>query len=378
MRPPILDTDQHVTPPPDFWTSRMSKQFQEMAPRVVDLPDGGQAWSFEGGAILHPFGVENVGGQNPKETRWQAHYDELDPAYYQPKARLEAMGADGITAALLFPSVAGQSSQIQDDALYAECLRTYNDAIWDWSQEGDPTRMFPTALIPCRDLETATGELARVAEKGFRHYQSIASPSGSPYPTAADDVFWGMVQDTGMVISMHGGGGPGRTPRLHPSLDREKVAVPPLRDQEAVTAVRAGGMGAPTSLALLVLTGVLERFPDLKIALIETSVGWFPWFVDQLDATYTQHRWLGEHKLSKLPSEYLANVKMNIDREIQCIKHRHQIGVDNVMFGTDFPHVGSFWPHSRFYLDLLFDGIPEEETEKILWGNGAALYGIDD
>ena len=127
----------------------------------------------------------------------------------------------------------------------------------------------------------------------------------------------------------------------------------------------------------MILSGVLERFPKLKVSLIETSTGWLPQFLNQLDAVYTQHRWLGEQKLSRLPSEYAKQVLIGVDREMQGIKHRHQVGVDNITFGTDYPHIGSFWPHTRFYIDLLFDGVPEDEREKILWSNAATMYGVN-
>jgi hypothetical protein len=88
-------------------------------------------------------------------------------------------------AALLFPSVAGQSFRIQNDDLFVECLRVYNDAIWEWAQEGDPKRMHPAALIPNRGVELAMDELARTAKKGFRHFQWMGPPSGKEYPTPA-------------------------------------------------------------------------------------------------------------------------------------------------------------------------------------------------
>ena len=370
----IFDTDHHVTPPPDMWTSRMPKKYQDVAPRVVDLPDGGQAWSFDGGAIMHLFGLENVGGREPTELSWKTRYDDLPKSYYDPQARLETMDRDGIDVALLFPSVAGQAAAIYDDDIYFAHIQAYNDGIWDWAQEGDPKRMLPTAHLPNRGVELAMQELDRVVKKGFVHYQYTGSPSGSPLPVPGDDPFWTMVEETGIVISMHGGGSAGRP---KPKAPTKASAAPPVRDQETIAAMRSSGLGAQTALGLMILAGVLERFPKLKVSLIETSTGWLPPFMDQLDAIYTQHRWMGEQKLSRLPSEYAKQVLISVDREKQGIKHRHQVGVDNITFGTDYPHIGSFWPHTRFYIDLLFDGVPEDEREKILWSNAAAMYGVN-
>ena len=370
----IFDTDHHVTPPPDMWTSRMPKKYQDIAPRVVDLPDGGQAWSFDGGAIMHLFGLENVGGREPTELSWKTHYDELPKSYYEPQARLEAMDRDGIDVALLFPSVAGQAAAIYDDEIFFAHIQAYNDGIWDWAQEGDPKRMLPAAHLPNRGVELAMQELDRVVKKGFVHFQYSGSPSGSPLPVAGDDPFWAMVQETGIVVSMHGGSSAGRP---KPKAPAKATPAPPVHDQEMIAAMRSSGLGAQTALGVMILSGVLERFPKLKVSLIETSTGWLPQFLNQLDAVYTQHRWLGEQKLSRLPSEYAKQVLIGVDREIQGIKHRHQVGVDNITFGTDYPHIGSFWPHTRFYIDLLFDGVPEDEREKILWSNAATMYGVN-
>ncbi len=377
MIPRIFDTDQHVTPPADMWTSRMPKKFQDVAPRLIDLPEGGQAWSFEGGNLVHLFGLENVGSEDPRRIGWRLAYKDCSPSYWDPKERLKAMDVDGVGAALLFPSVAGQSFRIQNDDLFVECLRVYNDAIWEWAQEGDPKRMHPAALIPNRGVELAMDELARTAKKGFRHFQWMGPPSGKEYPTPADEPFWTLVEETGMVLSMHGGGSPvpaHRTKGL-PIQRRQGVAAAPIRDQETVGVSRSGGLGAPTALAMLVCTGVLERHPKIAVGLIETSAGWFPSFVEQLDATYARSRVVGGQRLSRRPSECLRRVKVSIDREIQGIKHRDLIGVDKIMFGTDYPHVGTFWPHTPFFVDIAFHGVPEDETGKILWGNAATLYG---
>src|SRR5579859_2652147 len=377
--PRVLDTDQHVTPPKDFWVKRMPSKYRDVAPQVVEMPDGSEAWSFEGGKDLHAFGLENVGSRDPKTLSWSARYDELDPAFYEPKARIAAMDVDGVDATLLFASVAGRCAVTADHDLYRECFRAYNDGIWEWAQEGDPLRMFPAAIIPCRSLDMATQELTRVAEMGFRHMLGIMSPNGYSRPAADDLPFWSMVQDTGLVLSLHGGGVGGRFPGSAAQPNGPRVATPPVRDQIMIAAGRSGGMGVQTTLALFVFGGLFERFPGLKVGLIETSAGWYPSFVDRLDSAYVAHRDLLTEGavLTRLPSEYLRNVNVNFDRETDALALRDGVGVDHLMFGTDFPHIGSYWPSSRYYLRLLFQELASEDIEAILWRNAARLYGIE-
>jgi predicted TIM-barrel fold metal-dependent hydrolase len=127
------------------------------------------------------------------------------------------------------------------------------------------------------------------------------------------------------------------------------------------------------------MTGVLDRFPDLKLALIETSLGWMPYLAEQMDNIWLRHRWLSdETKLSRMPSEYLrSSIYANFDREYLGVNYREFIGVDKILFGTDFPHIGSFYPHSRFFLQLVMRGVPEKEQEMMLWSNAASLYGVN-
>ena len=381
MIPKIFDTDQHITPPKDMWTSRMPKKYLDWAPKVISMPEIGDVWSFEGGAYQHLFGLENVGSEDPRGISWRARYDQCNPAYWEPKARIEAMNQDSVKAGLFFPSVAGQSFRMASDELFFEVVRVYNEGAWDWCHQGDGKRMIPAALIPNRGVESAMNELGRVAKKGFKHYQYSGPPSGRPFISEADEPFWAMLQDSGLVLSMHGGGmavAPNRyagAPK--PPVKEGEKPLPPIRDQETVGTSRGGGLGAPPSLAQLVFSGVLERYPKIKVGLVETSAGWYPSFIERMDMVFERSRWVAGAKLTKRPSECLANVKISIDRELQGIKHRDQIGVDNIMFGTDYPHVGSFWPYTRFYVDLLFDKVSPEETEKILWQNGASFYGIN-
>ena len=358
----------------------MPRKYADLAPQLVDLEDGTNAWSFEGGAHLHLFGLENVGGKDPAELSWRVRFDDLPTAYHEPKARLQAMEVDGIDTGLFFPSVAGHCSVIHDDDLYLECLRAYNDMAWDWCQDGDPNRMLPTALIPVLGLEPAMNELARVAKKGFRHFQFFLSPTGGPFPTPADDPFWALAAEMGIVVSMHGGGrGRVKMSAEAVAAARKQPVVPrPPDSQIPIAAGRAAGLGAPQSLALMLGTGVLERHPNLKVALIETSAGWLPSMLERMDAEHTQHRWLSDDSLPLMPSEYFQRqVKISIDREIAGVKHRHQIGVDNLMFGTDFPHIGAYYPHTRHYVDLAFDGVPEDEVTAILWDNAAEFFGVN-
>jgi predicted TIM-barrel fold metal-dependent hydrolase len=372
-----FDTDQHITPPPAFYDPFIPAKYKDVSPRVVDLNDGSQAWSFDGGNILHQFGLENSGGDNPTGYSWAAHYDKLDPSFYDAKARIKAMDRDGVQATLLFASTIGAAAGTRDDELYEATFTAYNSAVIEWAAQGDAKRILPAAIIPVRGLDMAMKELKRVAGLGFKHFTAVMSPSKANRPVTADDPFWSLVEETGLVVSMHGGAvGPGAPPSHSSGAVK---AAPPVRDQEMIAAGRAAALGVQNSLGLYALTGLLERHPNLKIALIETSAGWLPSYLEQLDALYVRNRLLLDEgqRLKELPSEYLSRIKISIDREVDAIRHRDRIGVDRLMVGSDYPHIGNYWPHTRYYFDLLFRDVPADEVQAIVWDNGASLYGAE-
>ena len=387
----IFDTDHHWMPAPDTFTSRLAKKYQHVAPQVVPDEKYGEVWSFEGGATLRAFGLECVGGAEPKDYTWKCTYQTMDPAFWQAKPRVKAMDADGVDVALQFPSVSSYHT-IRDDDLYLQVIRVYNDAIWDWAQEGDPKRIIPAALYPVGlGNEVAIEEIQRAAKKGYIHVawcglprnrmaqpQTVAFGLGpGVVPSHEDDPFFAAVQEAGLVVSNHGAQprgaklSPGETVK---KAERSAGSVPPPRQG---IGGRGSGLGTANNLGELIMGGVFERFPGLKMSYIETSAAWLPSFLEQLDQAYLQHRELAEFPISKLPSEYAKNIRIPVDIELQAIKYRHLVGVERLTVGTDYPHFGTRFPHTRWYFDLIFSGVPQDEADKILWGNAAAHYGIN-
>ena len=396
----IFDTDHHWMPAPDTFTSRISKKYGEFIPHVEKDDAFGEVWVFNGGTLRRAFGLENVGGAEPKDYGWKCTYETMSPGFWKAKDRIKAMDADGITVALQFPSVSSYALT-QDDDLYLQVIQAYNDAIWDWAQEGDGARILPGALVPVGlGNEVAINELFRAKKKGFIHmawsglprYRLGQTVSGQAMfggvptafgatstnvPTREDDPFFAAIQETGMIISDHGA--QPRQPALKPGEAPKKAArsVGSVEPQRQGIGGRGSGAGTANRVGEFIMSGIFERFPQLKYSLIETSAGWMPSFVEQLDDTFLKYRQLGELPISKLPSEYAKEFLYPVDIELQGIKYRHLIGVNNVTVGTDYPHFGTRYPHTRWYFDLVFSGVPQDEVDKITWGNAAKFYGIN-
>ena len=132
----------------------------------------------------------------------------------------------------------------------------------------------------------------------------------------------------------------------------------------------------------IIFSGVFQRFPKLQIGAVEHELSWVPHFLDELDYTYTQRSiregWWDRFSGDKLPSEiFHSNVFLGFQEDELGIRLRDVIGVDNLMWGSDYPHTESTFPRSRQILEEILEACTEEEIAKIAGGNAARVYGLD-
>ena len=130
-------------------------------------------------------------------------------------------------------------------------------------------------------------------------------------------------------------------------------------------------------LTLLVASGALERHPDLKFVLVEGGVGWLAWVLQTMDEMQLKRHMWAEPKLNMKPSEYFHRqgyATFGDDRV--GLMTRYVIGVENLMWGSDYPHDEGTFPHSREVIERTFKGIPEDEKRKMVGENAARLYGF--
>ena len=138
-----------------------------------------------------------------------------------------------------------------------------------------------------------------------------------------------------------------------------------------------------TTFATFILSGILERFPGLKIVSAELNCGWLAYFLHRIDKTFESRaaRLRGSPfptKLTMKPSEYFRRqLYATFIDDPFGVAHRDEIGVDNLLWSSDFPHSATFWPHSREKIARDFEGVNEEDKRKILCDNAAKLYGFD-
>jgi predicted TIM-barrel fold metal-dependent hydrolase len=152
----------------------------------------------------------------------------------------------------------------------------------------------------------------------------------------------------------------------------------PNANAKAVAGLGGVFASVPSTIGQLVFTGVAERHPALKIALIETGIGWIPHLLEQMDDRYWRNRSWGQIPISEPPSFYwYRNFSATFITDRNGIENRHGVGIDNIMWSTDYPHHGNDWPYSRKSINDMMGHIPTEERHKIVSANAVRIFGLD-
>ena len=365
----------------DEWPLRVPKQYQDRAPRRITMPNGGYGIIVEGRAgITTNNGLSVFAGKSPEQYRPEEPRHVTDAGSGPPEQRLREQDVDGIDAEVLFTGVGGPPRWlgIKNDDAYGAVVRAYNDWLAEDYCSAAPDRLLGIGVIPQRGIDGAVAEMEHCAKLGLKGVVLGAFPSGEQrYPKPEDDRFWAAALDLNMPVTVHVA--VSRTPAF--KYDRE-----PQGDQEfhtdplghMVKFALEGGVNA----AQLVLAGVFDRFPSLRIYFAENQIGWIPHFFETMDEDYKLNRYWAERlfgvkQLSRLPSEYLKEhcfwgfVYNPIGVEL-----RHHIGVGHIMWSTDFPHIRCAWPNTMAEVEEVFAAVPADEKHKMVAGNAIEFFHL--
>jgi predicted TIM-barrel fold metal-dependent hydrolase len=364
----LIDADAHTVEPPHIWERWLPARFRDRAPRLVKDTEGGDAWLFEPDKPPMTLGLVSTPGKRFEEFKWTGStYAGMRRSCYDGAARLEDMDFDGIDAEFLYPMQRTMAYFManEDVEFHRAGIQAYNTWLHQEFCAADPTRLFGLAQIPNLGTDEAVAELRRCREMGFRGAILSAWPSGNDDLSAEDDPFWAAAEEMGMPVS------------IHINVQRRKFFLPTMGSGSALGGAYVGMTLFPPILVGLIVDGLFERFPRLTLVGAEVQVGWIPELLEQLDDSYWRNRTHQGIKLRELPSEYFhRNFVCTFIKDRTGIKNRHDIGVRNMAWSTDFPHHGNDWPYSRKVIKEMFDGVPEAETHLITCGNAARIYGL--
>jgi predicted TIM-barrel fold metal-dependent hydrolase len=361
-----VSADSHVIEPADLWTTRIERRFRDRAPHVVS-EHGGVKGDFFVCENLPPFDVSGfaLAGIDPREFRAHGNrgYPGVRPGAWDPTARLADMEADGVVGEVIYTSLGLALHSIEDGALRAASFRAYNDWLAEFCAR-DPRRFAGVALVAMDEVSDAVAELERSARLGLKGALIWGVPPAERrYNQPLWDPLWAAAQDLGIPLSLHI-----LTARRSTDIemDHPMLSYPFLPD------------GIRRSLADLIYGGVLERFPRLRLVSAENDVGWIPHFVQRLDHAWERYRFVDRAALlPERPSFYFRRqIYATFQEDAVGVQARHLVGLESFMWGSDYPHSDSTWPHSREAIERDFAGVPDEDRRRMTHDTCARLYGL--
>jgi predicted TIM-barrel fold metal-dependent hydrolase len=390
--PRLVDVDAHVVEPPDLWNSRLPARLREVGPRIerapageVKLVDGRYVetpgtegpdvawWVYEDVRTQIKRYIASAGVPADEVTNEGIDYPDMRPGCWQPAERIADMDINGVQAQMCFPNYPRFCGQIflwaKDRELAKLCVEAYNDwTVEEWCGSSGG-RLVPLCLVPLWDVELAVAEVRRNAARGVRGVAFSELPAYLGLPSLHSrywDPLFAACEETGTVVCMHIGSGT-KTPQT--SADAPG----------AVGATIIFG-NSVASLTDFLFSGVLHRFPKLKLLYAEAQIGWIPYLLERIDDVWETHRGWAEGQLNcpEPPSTYyFRQVSSCFFKDAVGVELLDKVGVDNVLFETDYPHQDGTWPHSREEAAIQFGHLDQPLIDKIARGNAIKLLGLD-
>jgi len=384
----LMSSDGHLEVPPERWVHRVPQKYRDRAPRTIHLPDGGDALLIEGQPLLEANFLDLRAGR--PAGQWQPFGLKVEDAAGTGSAeqRVREQDQDGMDAEVLFPAmVAGPVfwRNIRHDEVYKAVIRAYNDWLGEEYCTVAPDRLIGMGVMPITNVDDAIAEMEHCARLGLKGILLGALPSSLGYPTPEDDKFWAAAVDMDMPVTVHVAFNRTGTRATQPTFKypREEPEIMSRIRRPFLEWITNFGLPPAISIAQLVLAGVFERFPTLKVFFAETRLGWVPFWLEHADLWYQRHiGWaedmLGFKPLKALPSDYVReHIYFSVQYEHVAVELRQHVGVDRIMFATDFPHIECEWPNSKPLVEKIYADVPEDEKARMLAGNAIEFFKLD-
>ena len=285
-----------------------------------------------------------------------------------PHERLRDMDADGVAASVTYCEVSAFRYLYMVKNGWKEATRAFNDTLADFAS-ADPARLVISYQIPIHDIDAAVDEVRRAAAQGCKSLQLPVFPAELGLPDYWDrryDPLWSAIQDTDLPICCHIGMNSALEDLARRDPTPQKGVFVPL---VALSAAEAFGMW--------IMGGVFERFPHLKVVFVEPGLGWVSWWLYIVDDLVARQGYEFP-AITRPPSHYFRqNVFLTFIDEPDAVQHAHdRLGVENIMWSSDYPHPVSSWPHSHALVDAMFDGVDAHERELIVSGNASRVWRL--
>ncbi len=370
VRHTIFSVDDHLMEPPHTFEGRMPAKYTDRAPRVVETEEGHQVWVIDDTPYFQ-VGFMCVAGRPQEDHRLEpARYDEMRKGCWDIHARIKDMDLGGIWASVNFPSgVTGFGgtlfSEFDDKDFGLACVRAWNDWLFEEWHGSYPDRIVPLGITFLTDPQIGADEIRRNAKRGFTAVTMPEQPHRQGLPPIFDEYWEPIIRacaETETVMNLHVGSS--GFPDMPPGAPMMELGATLFQSM------------AFDSCAEWLWSGWPARYPELKIAMSEGGIAWVAGLIDRLDNLMARSGYGSGWPDKKVgPSDCLRrNFWFCMIDDPSTISTKDAIGVENILFESDYPHGDGTWPDTQDVMEKLIGHLSEKEIRMIGYENAAELY----
>jgi predicted TIM-barrel fold metal-dependent hydrolase len=388
----LVNTDSHANEPPDPYTlGGIAPEYRARVPRLETDGDGNQWMICEGWRPQLVKGAPGRGASADEydlhglETSYQMWSDRMEPDDLRRMTAASARNPDepglvnrsrdadldGVDAEIVFPGRGLLAYATSDPTFSAAMCRAWNR--WAWDVYGSSNERFsPMAMLAPALVDEAIAEVRWAAATGYRGLLIPAKPIWGPpregelhYNRSFFEPLWAAITETGLPLTIHVA--TGRDPR---AAGGRGGAIFNLAIGSLTQVIEP--------LAHFLASGILHRFPALRVGTVEGGIGWVPWLLQTLDEAYRKHHMWVNPVSPEPPSCYYRRQCFSTfieDAAGLALAEEWDL-IDNVMWSNDYPHHEGSWPHSAEAIERELGGLDEDGRAKVLGLNAARVFGF--
>jgi uncharacterized protein len=361
----VISADSHVTEPPGTYVDHIDPKFKDRAPHMIRDEKRGDLFVIEGMSRPIPIGLIAAAGIPAEQLAvFGAQFEKTHRGGWDPEARMADQDRDGVAAEVIYPSVGMLLCNHRDFDYKKACFDAYNRWVVEYCAP-HPDRLIGLGQTAMRSVAEGIEDLQRIKEMGLRGVMLPGNPQQEDYDSPIYDPFWEAAMALELPLSFH----------ILTSRSDEIGRARGPKLNGFLSIIR----GNQDIIGMLILGGVFERHPKLKIICVEADAGWVPHYMYRMDHAYKRHsHWLTAAPLSRMPSEYFReNVYLTFQDDYVAFQVAHLLNIHRLMWASDFPHSDSTWPDSQKILKEQTAVLSEAERDYVVHDNVAELYHLN-